>query len=414
MSSASENVRSSNKWFQGFQGVVHGVQKSVQQKAEEVRIGREAKAAGKVWDSELKDWVFYFMDQELEQLVKDEEELRKEQQGGGTDPETDKHGEERPVKDRSYYDLLGVPTNASSAEIKKAYYKEARKVHPDKNPGDPEAAAKFQELGRAYQILSTDHLRAAYDKNGKSEGSDGSEAMENIDPFIFFNVMFGSQLAEPYIGELWLADTADSVLKSSASDEDLAHLSEEEQQKVMEERMHKLSRESDLKQRKRQVRVAQNLRKRIQSYSPASEQEFITGCREEAVNIVKGAYGDLYCLTIGFALEVAADEYLGFTTTPFGLGGHVARTRKGAASFNTNMKLLGAGFKAATAGSRAMHQAEEIQKQHKAGQEVDPELAAQQMETHMNDSLPAFLEFAWAIVSKWMLIVLGVSKVTTN
>ncbi len=50
------------------------------------------------------------------------------------------------VKDTSYYDLLGINPDASDLEIKKAYRKKAILTHPDKNPDDPEAAERFQEV----------------------------------------------------------------------------------------------------------------------------------------------------------------------------------------------------------------------------------------------------------------------------
>lgn len=73
------------------------------------------------------------------------------------------------VVDTTYYDLLNIETSATSLEIKKAYRKAAIKLHPDKNPNDPDAAAKFQEVGEAYQVLSDETLRAKYDKYGKQE-----------------------------------------------------------------------------------------------------------------------------------------------------------------------------------------------------------------------------------------------------
>lgn len=79
------------------------------------------------------------------------------------------------MSDQDYYELLGVSKGASAEEIKKAYRRMAMKYHPDRNPGDKEAEAKFKEIGEAYAVLSDDQKRAAYDRYGKA-GVDPSAA----------------------------------------------------------------------------------------------------------------------------------------------------------------------------------------------------------------------------------------------
>ena len=67
---------------------------------------------------------------------------------------------------RDYYEVLGVSKTASDSEIKSAYRKLAKKYHPDMNPGDKEAEAKFKEASEAYAILSDADKRRQYDQFG--------------------------------------------------------------------------------------------------------------------------------------------------------------------------------------------------------------------------------------------------------
>ena len=67
---------------------------------------------------------------------------------------------------RDYYEVLGVKKDSSAEEIKKAYRKAAMKYHPDRNPGDKEAEARFKEVGEAYEVLSDDGKRSRYDQFG--------------------------------------------------------------------------------------------------------------------------------------------------------------------------------------------------------------------------------------------------------
>lgn len=67
---------------------------------------------------------------------------------------------------RDYYEVLGVARGASGDELKKAYRKMALKYHPDRNPGDEEAENKFKEAAEAYEVLSDDQKRSAYDRFG--------------------------------------------------------------------------------------------------------------------------------------------------------------------------------------------------------------------------------------------------------
>jgi len=68
---------------------------------------------------------------------------------------------------RDFYQILGVNRDSSTSQIKKAYRKLAVKFHPDKNPDDPDALAKFHDINDAYDVLQDDEKREIYDRHGR-------------------------------------------------------------------------------------------------------------------------------------------------------------------------------------------------------------------------------------------------------
>ncbi len=83
---------------------------------------------------------------------------------------------------RDYYDVLGVPRTAGEAEIKKAFRRLARELHPDVNSHDPNAEEKFKEAAEAYEVLSDPERRATYDRYGH-EGLRSGGYAPNFDTF---------------------------------------------------------------------------------------------------------------------------------------------------------------------------------------------------------------------------------------
>ena len=103
------------------------------------------------------------------------------------------------------YETLGVARDVSGDELKKAYRKLAVKYHPDKNPDDKEAEAKFKEISSAYDILKDPEKRAAYDRYGHSafQGGMGGGSRGGHDPFDIFREAFGgsgSGIFEEFFG----------------------------------------------------------------------------------------------------------------------------------------------------------------------------------------------------------------------
>lgn len=238
---------------------------------------------GKFWDTDLRKWTYCYLEEEFENLL-----------NSTNHPES--------VGDTTYYDLLGIRPGATSKEIKRGYHTKAKHTHPDKNPGDEEAAEQFVKIHKAYQTLMDPDQREAYDSFGTSRSA-GSEDEVIFNVGVFFEILFGSQLVDSYIGQLSITSVVAQLMKlsqaGSASNFTLSSI-------------QLLQESSRSRQRQRPIQVALHLRDKILPLvnQSASEDEFRASCWQEATAIAETEFGDTFLLLIGRALLVESDIYL--------------------------------------------------------------------------------------------------------
>ena len=95
---------------------------------------------------------------------------------------------------RDYYEVLSVPRDASEKKIADAYRKLAIKFHPDKNPGDDDAIARFKEAAEAFEVLSDSEKRSRYDRFGHAAVGQGAHFTDVNDIFSAFGDIFGDSV----------------------------------------------------------------------------------------------------------------------------------------------------------------------------------------------------------------------------
>ncbi|KAH9461855.1 hypothetical protein KEM48_009691 [Puccinia striiformis f. sp. tritici PST-130] len=123
--------------------------------------------------------------------------------------------DERPLE-TEYYEVLGLSPKATALEIKAAYRRMALKMHPDKNPDDPEAGEKFKSLAVAYNTLSDPELRKKYNEFGKQQENDGGF----VDPEAVFSTLFGGEKFQDIIGTISLGQEMKTAMQKESDDDD--------------------------------------------------------------------------------------------------------------------------------------------------------------------------------------------------
>jgi len=367
----------------------------------------------KVWNETNYRWEEYRLDEELKEIQSalEAEERRKMKQSSSASTgaaNSKEYVSSKKVKTTEYYDLLEVPPNASSSEIRSAYRKKARSVHPDKNPNDPNAEHKFRKLSAAYQTLSDPTKRKRYDTSGigaEQSGSDeGASAM--LDPYVFFAVLFASEQVEPYIGELGLAQTFDSLLKLGGADGGTKSY------QTWGDLKSALGwKESILKRRKRQVDIALHLKSRVTDYVEGYLElgAFKESCWDEAVNIANGgSYGATFLLAIGPALVVEADSFLGYRASVLGSWrGPVSNAKRNALFFRRKLAFTKTVLRAVRESLKAIYESAEFVQDATPDQITGrsrikkPERVVfsdkELLKDNLSNTIPTILNMAWSL-----------------
>eukprot|EP00529_Nitzschia_sp_RCC80_P001007 CAMPEP_0113495840 /NCGR_PEP_ID=MMETSP0014_2-20120614/29813_1 /TAXON_ID=2857 /ORGANISM="Nitzschia sp." /LENGTH=544 /DNA_ID=CAMNT_0000389743 /DNA_START=24 /DNA_END=1658 /DNA_ORIENTATION=+ /assembly_acc=CAM_ASM_000159 len=332
-----------------------------------------APKSGKWWNETEGRWVY--TDLTKVDVPENDDDLLKDLEAELDSKAFD--GPSTTVVDTYYYEVLSVESNAEETKIKRQYYKMARMYHPDRNPGDAEAAAKFKEAAEAYQVLSDPELRAKYDKLGKDALSgDKTSAVDDQkpDPNLILAYLFGSDQFNDYIGRL--ATSTSAMLGDSP----------------------KLSaKDARTLQVRRCTRLATKLVSLIDGWVNGDMDSVEVAWRIEGVALSKASYGWELLQVIGMAYEVVAVQFLGSNDSGLGMPS-IAKWAEGKKAGN---KLAKAGSKnqweALMATMDAMKVQQEYQK--KLAEATSPE-EKQKLEKEMADAITSvMLKIVWSTTS---------------
>lgn len=327
-----------------------------------------ASLQGQYWDESKREWLPQY------DLKKEEEDLESRKQQSAT------------VNHMEYYELLGVGPKATAREIKKAYFRKAKDVHPDKNPNNPEANEEFLRLHHAYSTLSDDKLRAEYDKYGRT--SDSQVSM--FDAKVFFAVLLDSESVELYVGELQVSYYINKLMELVA----LAQSAEANQEAF--EVLMGMSFEDDTL--RRQVEIAKNLLTFVDDFVAEKilREEFVTKCSVHAQTIAQSAFGREFLTMIGRALKLESDIYLGYSNPldyPLGLISSVRRTAGGIRQkWAALSKTLHLGHRLYEIGANETASTNVHGSSKEEGVHLDPE--------DLKQLLPDLLDMAWAYIAR--------------
>jgi len=326
--------------------------------------------------------------------------------------------------DLYYYELLGIAQNATSKQIKKAYYKKAQQLHPDKSDGDKETASiKFAELAKAYETLSNDRTRRAYNANASANSKHFSEEADNFnepimefDMFVFFPIMCDlSHEAELYVGDLSMAMFFDRIMNHGQT-------FQSQNSKIKKNTFWDAQTQAiyNTMQQKREVKIALHLQRTIKSYvdthSDYLEEEkrnkvkeiFLEHIHKEAMLIGKqGDYGGLLLKTIGMTISMESRVFLNtyITKKPGEL--ILDWTTKQSQRMDRNWQITKSLSKSISKGFQILGDAQEFYTKHQNSNSMKintederREFAMLIIEELMQDGLPQFLDTTWKFLLK--------------
>eukprot|EP00123_Amoebidium_parasiticum_P013839 comp22178_c1_seq1/m.32564 comp22178_c1_seq1/g.32564 ORF comp22178_c1_seq1/g.32564 comp22178_c1_seq1/m.32564 type:complete len:523 (-) comp22178_c1_seq1:471-2039(-) len=200
------------------------------------------------------------------------------------------------AKETALYDVLGVAPEATQADIKKAYRRQALRYHPDKNP-DPNAEEMFKTISEAYNILSDEAKRKVYDEMGQA-GIDAEKMAGNLDPRELFKQIFGGGRFDEYIGELNIFDMFEVSVQADKT--------EEQRQADMQKKMDEMKG----KEERKVESLAAQLAARCERFMLGDIKGFKQAIETEAHELAETPGGSALCDLVGHIYSQEAKQHM--------------------------------------------------------------------------------------------------------